>query len=153
MIYAVLGVHLFADAPNQDGHFDSFFQSLFTMFQVSFALILGLFWAHNGSLLHTYWVSFAPTLGLFWAHTGSLLGPYRVSFGHTLGLFWAHTGSRLGVCWGYIYNCISIYHCIARRYFFGTYTQRILCTQASTGDSWATSFYNSIFSVIFFEPK
>ena len=34
LIYATVGVELFADAPLQDGHFDSFFQSAFTMFQV-----------------------------------------------------------------------------------------------------------------------
>ena len=42
MIYAVVGVHLFADAPGQDGHFDSFFQSFFTMFQVRLWVLVRL---------------------------------------------------------------------------------------------------------------
>ena len=42
MIYAVVGVHLFADAPGQDGYFDSFFQSFFTMFQVRLWVLVRL---------------------------------------------------------------------------------------------------------------
>jgi voltage-gated sodium channel len=35
MIFAVLAVHLFGDSIDQNGEFDTFFQSLFTMYQVS----------------------------------------------------------------------------------------------------------------------
>ena len=48
MIYAVLGVHLFGDSINQDGEFETFFQSLFTMYQVS----TGDDWSGMARVLH-----------------------------------------------------------------------------------------------------
>ena len=50
------------------------------IYQVSFALILGLFCPYTRSLLLSYQVSFAPILGLFCSHTRSLLPLYQVSF-------------------------------------------------------------------------
>ena len=70
-----------------------FFFCAVPTWQVSFVLILGLFWLCIRSLLTpfhypTWQVSFGLISGLFWLYIRSLLASYSVSFGYVLGLFW-----------------------------------------------------------------
>ena len=71
--------------------------------------ILGLFWAHFGTIWEHLWDHFGTILEPFWDNLGAILGlfrdhfdtilkPFLDPFGTVLGLFCDHFGIILGPC-------------------------------------------------------